>query len=150
MSYSAEAYFKEEHRDSPVIVRTDADVDALIDALLAEPFSNSMANLYIVERIPGPKGITDHELGVGVDAEDGVGGLWYLGDGDTWFSLGERSQRDTVFYCFTDHDREFPINSIIPLDLVRQATKEFLASGGRRPTCVQWQPHRTNQAVSPA
>ena len=99
-----------------------------------------MANLYIVGGLVPT--IPDHEFGVAVDAEDGVGSLWYLGDGDTWNSLGARSTRDEVFYCYMGNDRGFPIDSLISLDLVRQATKEFLATGGQRPTCVRWQPYR--------
>jgi hypothetical protein len=40
------------------------------------------------------------------------------------------------------NDTDFPVDSEIPIDLIRQATKEFIASGGERPTCVQWQPYR--------
>jgi Immunity protein Imm1 len=149
MSYSAEVYYNGSHRDHPVIVRTDGEVDALIDALLAEPFSNSMANLYIIER-PRPNGLADHELSIAVDADSGVGGLWYLNSVEgTWFSRGARSNRDEVFYCFVGHDRDFPPDSEISIALIRQATKEFLASGGQRPSCVQWQPHRTEK-VTPA
>ncbi|MGC0208400.1 Imm1 family immunity protein [Streptomyces levis] len=34
---------------------------------------------------------------------------------------------------------EFSSRSEISLPLVREAVKEFRSSGGRRPTCVQWQ-----------
>lgn len=44
-----------------------------------------------------------------------------------------------VAYCAIGHRREFPDHSEIPVDLVRQAVKEFLISGGQRPECVQWQ-----------
>jgi hypothetical protein len=141
MSFSAEAYYEGNHRDQPVILRGDADVDALVDALMAGPFTNSMANLYIVERPRHPNGLPDHELGVAVDAEGNVGGLWYLNSAEgAWYSLGRRSDRDEVFYCFVGNDRTFPPDSEIPIDLIRQAVKEFLATGGQRPTVVRWQP----------
>lgn len=149
MSYSAEAYYEGDHRDHPVIVRCDDDVDALIDTLLANPFHNSMATLHVIER-PGRNGRPDHELGVAVDAEGGVGGLWYLNStAGAWHTLGNRSQRDEVFYCFVGNARDFPIDSEIPLDLLRQATKEFVSSGGQRPTCVRWQPHRVRASTTP-
>jgi hypothetical protein len=87
---TAKAYYQAGHGDAPLMVSSGADVDALVDALLAEPFSNSRANLYIVER-PRINGFPDHEFGVVVDAEDGVGSLWYLGEGESWNSLGRRS-----------------------------------------------------------
>jgi hypothetical protein len=142
MSFTAKAYYKRGHGENPVLLRTGEDVDSLVDALLVEPFSNSMANLYIVER-PRVNGFPDHEFGVAVDAEDGVGSLCYLGEGESWNSLGDRSTREEVVYFYMGSDREFPIDSVVGLDRVRQAAKEFLASGGQRPTCVQWQPHRT-------
>jgi hypothetical protein len=37
------------------------------------------------------------------------------------------------------HVREFMPGSEIPIDLVRQAVKEFLGSGGQVPTCIEWQ-----------
>jgi hypothetical protein len=141
MGYHAEAYYKAEHRDHPAVIHTDDDVDALIDELLGEPFDNSMANLYLLERLAVEGSIVKHEFGVAVDAEDGVGSLSYLGDGMSWTSQGGRSERDEVFYCFVGHEREFPIDSLISIDLIRQATKEWLASGGERPGCVQWQPN---------
>ncbi|RSS57504.1 Imm1 family immunity protein [Streptomyces sp. WAC01280] len=36
--------------------------------------------------------------------------------------------------------RELPEHCKIPADLVRAATKEFIATGGQRPTCVEWKP----------
>ncbi|WP_353962457.1 Imm1 family immunity protein [Streptomyces sp. NBC_01221] len=44
-----------------------------------------------------------------------------------------------VTYFVAENPTEFPATAEIPLALVRQAAKEFLSSGGRRPTCTQWQ-----------
>jgi hypothetical protein len=55
----------------------DADVETLVDGLLAGPFTHSLAKLYIRERPLNAAGVPDHELGAGVDAERGVGGLRY-------------------------------------------------------------------------
>lgn len=138
MNYSAEVYYEGDHRDHPVIVRGDDDIDALIDVLLASPFHNSMATLQVIER-PRRGGRPDHEFGVAVDAEGGVGGPWYLDSAEgAWYTLGQHSEREEVFYCFVGNARDFPIDSEIPLGLLRQAAKEFLASGGRRPTWTRW------------
>jgi hypothetical protein len=42
------------------------------------------------------------------------------------------------------HDREFLIDSIVRLDLARQAIREFLNSGGKRTKCLHWQPHHSD------
>lgn len=140
MSYSAEAYYDQEHGEHPVIVRTAEDVDALVDAVAAADFSTSLVNLYITERPRNAAGVPDHELGVGVDAERAVGALSYLGPGGTWYSLGMPTDLpDGVCFFYLGNDTPFPSDSEIPLTLLRRAVKEFLASGGDRPTCVGWQ-----------
>jgi Immunity protein Imm1 len=76
---------------------------------------------------------------VAIDAEDHVGGLRYVGPRFGGFSKGQVSQYDEVVYYYLEHDHEFPRDSVIPVDDIRQAVKEFLASGGECPTCIQWQ-----------
>lgn len=147
--FSAEAYFRHGHGPSPVVVHTAGDIDTLIDELLAEPRSNSLADLYIRERPLNSAGFPDHELGVGVDAARGVGGLSHLGPDGTWYTLGARSDLGEVSYSYMGNDTPFPIDSEIPLDLVRRAAKEFLTSGGRRPTCVRWQPYTPPTSTPP-
>ncbi|WP_433043009.1 Imm1 family immunity protein [Dactylosporangium sp. CS-033363] len=39
------------------------------------------------------------------------------------------------------HAREFPPRCEVPIELVRQAFKEFIAGGGAKPACVQWMPY---------
>ena len=141
MTFSAEALYRSEHDEDPVVLATDADVDALIDALLAEEWTHNLANIYIRQRPLNAAGVPDHELCVGVDAERAVGGLrWYAGDEGSWYSLGAPSEFDEVIYYYMGSDTQFPTDSDISLDVARRAVKEFLASGGRRPTCVPWQP----------
>ncbi|MFI0967903.1 Imm1 family immunity protein [Streptomyces sp. NPDC021080] len=40
--------------------------------------------------------------------------------------------------------REFLEPTVVPIDVVRQAVKEFVLSGGQRPTCLEWreEPYR--------
>lgn len=142
MTYSAETYYLLSHDEQPLLVRCDADVDALVDALLEQPFNNSLANLYIVERPLNDAGFPGHEFGVAIDAERMVGGLWYMGNSGSWYTLGSVSTREEVFYYYMGHATDFPADSEITIEQIRQATKEFLASGGERPTCVRWQPYR--------
>jgi len=142
MTYSAEAFYTGAHRDAPVIIETPEQMDALIDDLLAGDFSNSVATLYLRERPKNAAGFVDHEFLIAVNAGDGVGSLSYDGpdETDTLVSKGAVSQHEEIHYYYVGNDREFPRDSLISLDAVRQAAKEFLATGGQKPTAVEWQP----------
>lgn len=112
-------------------------MDALIDDLLSEPFDNSIAALYVQGR-DNKLGLPDHELQVAVNAQDNVGALRYMGGSGTYFAKGTTSRYDEVAYYYMGNDHGFPRDSDLPLDAVRAAAKEFLASGGERPQRVQW------------
>lgn len=132
-----EAYFREHE---PLFLRTPEDANRLVEMMLgAESFEYSVAALYALARPHLPSGIVDHEFLVAINAKDGAGGVRFMGDGGTWYSKGEPSKYDEVYYYFMGNDRDFPHDSVIAIDVVRRATKEFLASGGKRPTCVTWQ-----------
>ncbi|MER5501861.1 MULTISPECIES: Imm1 family immunity protein [unclassified Streptomyces] len=139
MGNRVEAYFHERHADEPLVVRTSEDVDVLIDALATGPEFENLAVLHSSEREILPSGFPDHEFMVGVDGERQVGVLSFV-DEKNYVSLGSSgSGRGEVAYFVVENPTEFPATAEIPLALVRQAVKEFLSSGGRRPTCVQWQ-----------
>jgi hypothetical protein len=54
-------------------------------------------------------------------------------------SKSDAGTRDEIRYYYMGNDREFPPHSEVPLVVVRQATKEFLTTGGERPTVTEWQ-----------
>ncbi|GGT40139.1 Imm1 family immunity protein [Streptomyces atratus] len=133
------AYYREQHADEPSVVRTPQDVDALIDALATGLEFANLAVLHSAERESLPSGFPDHEFMVGADGERQVGVLSFM-DEKNYVSLGSSgSNGSTVVYHVAGNPTEFPATAEVPLALVRQATKEFLSSGGRRPMCVQWQ-----------
>ncbi|GAB3823908.1 Imm1 family immunity protein [Kribbella italica] len=136
------SYFTFAHEDDPVWITTPQDVDRLIDALLREPFENSVAALYVDGRT-NEKGSTDHELLVAVNERDQVGGLRYLADTGSFYAAGERSRYDELTYYYMGSERPFPKDSELSLDLIRQAVKEFLTTGGDRPSDIEW-----NEATS--
>ncbi|MFF0264695.1 Imm1 family immunity protein [Kribbella sp. NPDC004536] len=142
MTYSLKAYYKHEHTDGGVLVTSTADVDALVEAMLAEPFENSVATLYIQQRPRNDRGYPDHELRVGLYPEGKVGSLRYVGkvDGETgaWYAVGRQSQRDEVFYYYTGHDEGYPQDSELPIQDIRGAIKDFLENGGGRPAALNW------------
>jgi hypothetical protein len=115
------------------------DVDALIDALLAGPANENLAQVHSLERSPMPSGYPDHELLVGVDSSRGVGLLTFMDATGNWVTVGEPTDEEWVVYFIATHYTELPGSSEIAVDLVRQAAREFVMSGGQRPTCVEWQ-----------
>ncbi|MGW4390421.1 Imm1 family immunity protein [Streptomyces sp. NPDC004685] len=133
-----EAYYRNEHGQSPVVLRSPEDVDNLIDELLVSDPSDNMAALYSLERPLMPAGVPDHELMVGADGDLQVGVLAFMDDGN-FVSLGPDAGRGEVSYFVMGNMTEFPVRSEIPITLVRRAVKEFLSSSGKRPTCVEWQ-----------
>ncbi|WP_326768051.1 Imm1 family immunity protein [Streptomyces sp. NBC_01591] len=140
MTYNrAQAYYREQHADEPSVVRTPEDVDALIDALATGPEFENLAVLHSSERELLPSGFPDHEFMVGADGKRQVGVLSFM-DEKSFVSLGSSGSSGVeVSYFVVENPTEFPATAEIPLALVRQAVKEFLSSGGRRPACVQWQ-----------
>ncbi|WP_217210413.1 Imm1 family immunity protein [Streptomyces sp. AC550_RSS872] len=134
----AEAYYRAEHAEERIVLTPD-DVDSFIDALLAGTDSENMAELHSLDRPLLASGFPDHEFLVGVDRELQVGVLSFMDETGNLVSLGDGKGRGGVSYFIVGNGTEFPDRSEIPVILVRQAVKEFLNSGGQRPTCVQWQ-----------
>lgn len=134
----AEAYYRTEHADGRVVLTSD-EVDSFIDALLAGSDSENMAELHSLDRPLLPSGFPDHEFLVGVDNDLKVGVLSFMDETGNLVSLGGAEGRGSVSYFIVGNGNEFPDRSEIPISLIRQAVKEFLTSGGQRPTCVQWQ-----------
>ncbi|MFJ1550693.1 Imm1 family immunity protein [Streptomyces sp. NPDC088246] len=134
-----QAYYHVQHADEPSVIRTPEDVDALIDALATgDEFENS-AILHSSERELLPSGFPDHEFRVGADGKRQVGVLSFM-DEKNYVSLGSSAGNGgEVTYYVAENPTDFPETAEIPLSLVRQAAKEFLSSGGQRPTCAQWQ-----------
>ncbi|MFD5124002.1 Imm1 family immunity protein [Streptomyces sp. NPDC058385] len=81
------AYYRNEHGQSPVVLRSPEDVDNLIDELMASDPSDNMAVLHSLERPLMPAGVPDHELMVGADGDLQVGVLAFVDDGN-FVSLG--------------------------------------------------------------
>jgi hypothetical protein len=134
---SVRAYFRPGHSDSPLIAATVEELDRIIDDLLVQPYEFSMANLYIAGHESENPIV---ELSVGLDPDRGVGGLQYLhGDDGRWFSKGQTSTYDEVVYCYYGNGCAYPRDSEIPVDAVRAAVAEFLATDGQRPKTVTWQ-----------
>lgn len=140
MRHRIKVRYRREHLREQAALSTAEDVDAMIDWLFLSPVDENMAQVHSTERQLLPSGVPDHELMVGVNGSRLVGVLAFMGDGGLAFTLGspEEERCEQVAYWEIGHRREFPDHSEIPVDLVRQAVKEFLFFGGQRPECVQW------------
>lgn len=139
MQSGVEAYFRKEHGDRRVLLETPEDVDAMIDSLLGGSNFENLAELHCLGRELLPSGFPDHELLVGANPELQVGVLEFMDADGNVVSRGSLEGRGEVPYFIVGNPTEFPEYSEIPIALVRQAVKEFLASGGQRPTCIEWQ-----------
>lgn len=134
----AEAVFKEEHDKNPFLLDSADAVDLMIDALIAGHPLRNMAILTSLDRTPLPSGKPDHEFLVGVDPDAQVGIVCFA-DVDASYVPGGVADREEVMYMVLTYPRNFLRSPEIPIDLVRQVTKEFVLSGGLRPTCIEWQ-----------
>ncbi|WP_312865994.1 Imm1 family immunity protein [Saccharothrix violaceirubra] len=125
-----------EHGDTPVTVSTVDEADALIGLVRVE--SPSAAPVLLDVHLSGDPYAQGSDVGITVDR----GVIRY--SGPEWphgvVSAGNAStDGEPRSYFYMGHGREFPANSEVPIDVVRQAVKEFMESSGARPTCVRWQ-----------
>ena len=142
MTYTLRAFYKHDQDPDPWIVSNADDVDALIDAVLAESPTNSVIALYVSERPKTEHDMPDHELRVAINQESKIGGVRYAGTyrdtAGVWYAAGSASERDEVFYYYMGHDEGWPKDSEVSIDVLRAAVKDLLSSG-ERPSAVEWQ-----------
>ncbi|TDD45554.1 hypothetical protein E1263_38365 [Kribbella antibiotica] len=140
MTATVRAFYK--NGAGPTLLNSAADVEALVEAVLAEPFENSVVALYSEARPLLESGVRDHELRIGIDAEAKMGGIRYSGDDGAergvWYVPGKPSQREEAFYYYQGHDEGWPAESEVSIEDVRRAIGEFLESGGSRPLSFEW------------
>ncbi|MFD0276834.1 Imm1 family immunity protein [Kitasatospora sp. NPDC127111] len=134
----AELRYRRDRIENPDYLNTVEDVDVLIDELLDGPANENLAQIIHLDREQLRPGWPDHELQVGVDKELQVGVLSFLDRSGNYVTAGPAESRNAPEYYLAGHWTKFPDQTEIPIGLIREAVKEFLASGGQRPTCVTW------------
>ncbi|MFB7618902.1 Imm1 family immunity protein [Kitasatospora sp. NPDC056181] len=134
-----EARYRPEHGRKPVLISTVEELDSLVDELLTGPPDSNAAILHSMDRERLPTGVPDHYLWVGVDRDVNLGFVTFVDEGGNFTSLGSPETRTAPVYCIAGQSTECTDHSEIPIEFVRQAVKEFLTSGGKRPACIEWQ-----------
>lgn len=126
----------DEDSDQPTFVRTQDELASLRAAAstLDYPVVLEMLDAGDPHRVI---------LDAGFHGDRGV--LFYSGGEhrEGFYSKNPASEAPTQerrLYYYMSNDREFPASAEYPADVVWQACEEFMASGGRRPTVVEWQP----------
>ncbi|MEV7783164.1 Imm1 family immunity protein [Kitasatospora sp. NPDC088351] len=138
MAMRAEVRYRREHMDSPRHLEMVEDVDSLINELLFGPKNENLAQIIHLSRERVAFGWPDHELVVGVDKELNVGLMSFMDRTENYVTAGPENSRNAPEYYLAGHWRSFPDQTEVSIDLVCEAVKEFLLSGGQRPVCVKW------------
>ncbi|MEW2508303.1 Imm1 family immunity protein [Amycolatopsis sp. NPDC047767] len=134
-----DAYYDPEHR-APVALSTPAQVDELLDQMVAEAESPNV-EVGLVAQLDGKDGDDwSSTLQFGVRAAATMCGfVGYMGKGETSaISDNGATSPEPVAYDYQSHEREVPSNAEIPWPTVRQAVHDYVASGGTRPAGVRW------------
>jgi hypothetical protein len=137
MTYTADAFFRNDDGSRGYRVTSREDVDRLIDDMLADPSNPVLAMVYLRDRPEMAKGGPDHQIAVGVNKDAKFGSILLTVDGETWRTQGETDQ-DEVFYNYYGNDEDFPTDSTIGLDTLRMAVHEILVSGVTKAESVEW------------
>ncbi|MFB7380780.1 Imm1 family immunity protein [Kitasatospora purpeofusca] len=124
--------------DRPHHLNSLEDVDALIDELLAGPEDENLAQIIHLGRERVNPGWPDHELQVGVNKDLRVGVLSFADGSGNYETVGTPESRSSPEYHLGGHWVQFRDQVEISVELAREAVKEFLVSGGKRPACVLW------------
>ncbi|MCP2256369.1 Immunity protein Imm1 [Streptoalloteichus tenebrarius] len=145
-NYTAHIFAQACNGDIEGDARSDDHLGRLFDQILEAEVHGFWHNpsVYIVERPRfGVAEVPDHGLKFDLDVTAGVGALGYFGpdfDAPSMSLSTPPIPGAPVLYQDRHSALEFPANAAIPLAKVREAVLEFRRSGGRRPTCVEWQP----------
>jgi hypothetical protein len=136
------AIYRDEHVENPKILTTPEEVDEIINILLESDPGETSVDMYSLDRPSLASGFRTHKLVAGVRSDRNSGVLSSM-DGDcdepNVVSIGNRELGGgPVYYSLLGHGEDFPLFAEISIEKVREAVKEFVSSGGKRPLCVEW------------
>ncbi len=133
-----DAWFDPGQRE-PLAVSTPAEVDELLDRMVAEAASPEV-EVGLVAQIDhrDDNGWSILQFGVRVTATT-CGFVGFAGkDATSVISSSGGTSPEPVAYDYQSHEREVPSNAEISWPVVRKAVHDYVSSGGVRPTGVTW------------
>ncbi|MFD9896501.1 Imm1 family immunity protein [Amycolatopsis sp. NPDC059027] len=117
--------------DPALVVSTPAELDELIDRILAET-AEHVAPPMIQVAIAGVKRSPVLEVGLGQDK----GFIGYISRTEGGATHGDGDPNTLVDYIYMSNHSQVPASTEVPMDTVRRGLREFLATG-KRPSVVQ-------------
>ncbi|GAA3885641.1 hypothetical protein GCM10022243_58080 [Saccharothrix violaceirubra] len=142
----------------PVLVRTDAELDALLDRLVDRDLPHPPNMTLTTRPLVGPHATPDHLVKIDTDRSAGLGAILLLGpldivpttaldhdridpEGGIWVTRTDPPAPDTAPPLYIDKATRtrYPHDAALPLATWRIALHELLHTG-LRPTTVDWQP----------
>ncbi|MFD0406890.1 Imm1 family immunity protein [Kitasatospora sp. NPDC127116] len=134
----AELRYREDRIVEPDYLHSVDEVGVLIEDLLTGPVHQNLAQIIHLDRPSMMPEWPDHEFLIGVDRAVQLGVVAFADGGGSVISAGGPETRNAPVYYLAGHWTDFSDRVEISIDIVRNAVEEFLASGGKRPTCVPW------------
>ncbi|HEY3610879.1 MAG TPA: Imm1 family immunity protein [Pseudonocardiaceae bacterium] len=120
--------------DSPVIVRTAAELDIFLDRLLRDTAEHLVPPV-IQAAIAGHPECGVMEVGIG----QSQGFVNYLA-ADGGITQGDPSRIGAATYDYMGSATEVDASVEIPVGLVRQGLREYLEREGAKPVSLPWRP----------
>jgi hypothetical protein len=111
--------------DPAIVVRTAAELDALINRVLEESKDHRVGAMVQVN-IHGQTGYPALEVGLAKD----TGFIFYHAE-DGGSTKGDGNPDDVVEYVYAGNLTEVPADVEVPIQQVRRGLQEFLATGAR-------------------
>ncbi|KOV87609.1 Imm1 family immunity protein [Nocardia sp. NRRL S-836] len=129
----------EEDSDEATLIRTPGELDAVLERVRSVDYGDHGILLEALDAASPYRVI----LNVGICGDHGS--LRYAGNEhvDGVYSKNPdstRSPMDAQLFYYMNNRRDFPANSLYPIDVVRRALMQFMESDGKLPNVVAWQP----------
>jgi immunity protein Imm1 of predicted polymorphic toxin system len=138
VSYTISAYYGSDEESKTLSTREDvSDFLAFLLDAADKDADNTAAALYIDERPKDKDGLPDHEIRVGINPGLSTAALGYTDIRGSFYAQGKDSGGDDIPYFSEGHDESFPADSVVTLELIRNAITEILQTG-TRPSDVRW------------
>src|SRR5262245_31274006 len=118
-------------RGGEIVLSTEQEVEALLGRIRDEAEPPAVMAYVSVQG-----GTYGQLLQIGVHGDRGW--MSYGKGPDAWWSKGSDSDGDAFSYFQRTHTVEVPASAEIPYEAVSAGVREFLRTGGERPTNVEW------------